>query len=142
MWLWVECFVPWCDCSFWAVFTLTTCMTTSAGWFSFWASPVYHLPKPTRQVSTWCNLPDGQEIYCGMFFSNAHVFISCRYVAPDLKKMDTLEATVPSMVKICNLRCTKKCASFWLINLIYTQILWKKLVPINSSVNLLLILLA
>lgn len=34
---------------------------------------------------------------------------------------------------------TKMCASFGQINLNYTQILWKQLVPLNSSCNLLLI---
>ena len=51
--------------------------------------------------------------------------LSCRTVAPGLKKirMDDLGATVPPIIKNCNLRRTKNCTSFGLINLIFTQIL-------------------
>lgn len=41
---------------------------------------------------------------------------------------------LPQKLKICNLRHTKKCARFWMINLIFTQILWNILV--EYSINL------
>lgn len=66
------------------------------------------------------------------------VMYSCRSVASGLKKnrRDDLGAPVPPKVKSCNLRRTKHCASFRLINLISEHILYK-----HSSEILLQILL-
>lgn len=76
---------------------------------------------------------------CITFITTAH---SCRSVALRLKKKngwDYVGTTVPPIEIIVYLLRTKMCASFGQINLNYTQILWKQLVPLNSSCNLLLI---
>lgn len=54
--------------------------------------------------------------------------------------MDDLGATVPTIIKNCNLRHTQKMCWFWTDYIIlFPQILWKKICTINSSGNLLLI---
>lgn len=55
-------------------------------------------------------------------------------------RMDYMGATFSSVLKSCNLRSTKTCASIGLTNLIFTQILRKYLhvFPLNPSDNLLL----
>lgn len=55
---------------------------------------------------------------------------AARSIAPGLEKIriDNLGATIPYVVKSCILWSTKTCVSFELINIIFTQILWKKFV--------------
>lgn len=56
---------------------------------------------------------------------------SSRLHRSEKNRMYDLWATVPPKVKICNLMCTKKCSIFGLINLMNTQILWKKITTIK-----------
>lgn len=61
---------------------------------------------------------------------------AARSIAPGLEKIriDNLGATIPYVVKSCILWSTKTCVNFELINIIFTQILWKKFIKQFTTV--------
>lgn len=100
--------------------------------------------------ASWRSLHKTKKIYA-VVVSNFVKRSPCCYITKELlktscmsvglkKKSDRQPDSYSASQSNCNLQITKIVLNLdWIINFICTQILWKKIVPLNSSFNLPLI---